>query len=118
MLCKGEIRHVVLIFALIFLLGTICIGSQSYLNASCRELITRLEAVKHPSDLEEFDRVFDRITDVWLLMLPHTEIDRLSEAYFHMYSAPEDAFEQEKQVLMHFLEMVPDRTRLSLENIL
>ena len=118
MLHRGEIRHIALIFVLVSLLTIICIGSEVYLSSSCRELIQRLEAVNSTDDLDGFDEMFDRITDIWLFLLPHTEIDRLSEAYFHMYSAPTDAFEQEKQVLLHFLEMIPDRTRLSLENIL
>ena len=118
MLHRGEIRHIALIFILVALLALICIGSEAYLSASCQELIQRLETVNSTDDLDGFDALFDRITDLWLFLLPHSEIDRLSEAYFHMYSAPPDAFEQEKQVLMHFLEMIPDRTRLSLENIL
>lgn len=118
MLRKGEIRHIALILILIFILALICIGSEMYLNFSCRELIKKLEEVKSTADLDEFDSLFDDITDVWLFLLPHSEIDRLSEAYFHMYSAPDDTFEQEKQVLMHFLEMIPDRVKLSAENVL
>ncbi|MBR3751078.1 MAG: hypothetical protein IKK58_04830 [Clostridia bacterium] len=118
MLHKGEIRHVVLIICLVFLLAFICLGSEVYLNNSCQELIRALQAVDDPADLDGFDALFDSITDTWLFLLPHSEIDRLSEAYFHMYSAPEDAFEQEKQVLIHFLEMIPDRIRLSAQNVL
>lgn len=118
MLHKGEIRHLILIAILILLLGALCIGSQIYLEYSCGELLAMLTRVNKQSDLDLFDKEFDRITDLWLLMLPHGEIDRLSEAYFHMYSAPPEAFNQEKQVLIHFLQMMPDRMKLSIENIL
>ena len=118
MLHKGEIRHLILIALLILMLGVLCVGSQIYLDYSCGELLALLTGVNSQNDLDHFDREFDRITDVWLLMLPHSEIDRLSEAYFHMYSAPPDAFDQEKQVLIHFLQMMPDRMKLSIENIL
>ena len=118
MLYKGEIRHIVLIMVLIGLLTLICVGSEIYLNSSCKYLMCKLDEITEQSRLDDFDALFDKITDVWLLLLPHSEIDRLSEAYFLMYSAPKDAFEQQKQLLIHFLEMIPDRTRLSLENIL
>ena len=115
---KGEMRHLILIAALMLILALICAGSEIYLNLSCASLIRELEKVENAQDLEKFDKTFDRITDGWLLLLSHDETDRLSEVYFHMFSCPQEEFEQEKQVLLHFLRLIPDRTRLSLQNIL
>ncbi len=118
MLYKGEIRHILIISSLVLLLLFICIASQLYLEASCQELIDALEKVNGREDLENFNKEFDRITDIWLMLLPHGEIDRLSEAYYLMYSCPDDAFEQQRQALLNFLILIPERMRLSFQNVL
>ena len=118
MLYKGELRHIVIILSLVILLLFICIASRLYLESSTSELINALDKVNTRQDLEQFNILFDRITDVWLMLLPHGEIDRLSEAYYLMYSCPDDAFEQQKQTLLNFLIIIPDRMRLSIQNVL
>ena len=103
---KGELKHILIMLVLLFLLGIIC-----------RLLEQELEKVESPQDLDAFDESFDRITDLWLLIMPHEEVDSLSELYYNMYACSDEDFQQYKQALKHMLELIPDRSRLSLQNV-
>ena len=67
---KGELKHILIMLVLLFLLGIICLLSELYLNISCRRLEQELEKAESPQDLDAFDEIFDRITDIWLLIMP------------------------------------------------
>lgn len=114
---KGELKHILIMLVLLFLLGIICLLSELYLNISCRQLEQELEKAESPQDLDAFDEIFDRITDIWLLIMPHEEVDSLSELYYNMYACSDEDFRQYKQALKHMLELIPDRSRLSLQNV-
>ena len=49
--------------------------------------------------------------------MPHEEVDSLSELYYNMYACSDEDFRQYKQALKHMLELIPDRSRLSLQNV-